>query len=70
LSGLAQCVKQGDPWPPSLPAFLALCKPAKRENAGMYRVSPPMLEHKLTDEQKETARERIAAMKRGLVGGA
>lgn len=65
-TGLIQCLKLGHEWPPSLPEFRALCKPPKRENAAMYREFPPMLEHKVSDEQKARAREMVAEMRRKL----
>lgn len=62
-SGIRSCMTNGEPWPPSLPQFLALCKPPKRENEAMYRWAGPALPHKLSDEQKAKAREHIAEAK-------
>jgi len=50
--GLEACVTSGDAWPPSLPEFMAMCKPAKRENAAMY-LNVPQLPAPVSD--KETA---------------
>lgn len=65
--GIRGCIESGQEWPPSLPAFRAYCRPAKRENAGMYRLPPSrQLPHKISDEDRQKGREAIAAMKRGL----
>lgn len=36
-TALSACLKRADPWPPSLPEFLAMCRAPKRENAAAYR---------------------------------
>jgi hypothetical protein len=50
--GVMACVEGGEPWPPSLPEFIAMCRPLKRENEGMYHARP-MLPAPVSD--KETA---------------
>jgi hypothetical protein len=61
--GLAECVRCGEPWPPSLPEFLAWCRPRSRENAAMYRCVP-QLPAPVSD--KETARTELAKLRRVL----
>jgi hypothetical protein len=58
--GLEACVTSGDPWPPSLPEFLAMCKPTKRENAAMYR-NVPQLPAPVSD--KATAAMNLAKLR-------
>lgn len=62
-AGIRACMTSGDAWPPSLPQFLALCKPPKRENEAMYRWAGPALPQKMTDEQKARGRDEIAKLK-------
>ena len=66
--GFRTCMTNGEPWPPSLPQFRAYCKPPQRENEAMYRSAGPMLEHKLSQEQKTNGRSHIAAMKAQVRG--
>lgn len=61
--GLEACVVSGDAWPPSLPEFMAMCKPQKRENEAMYRHVPAL---PAPVSSKETAAERLAAIRQGL----
>lgn len=65
-AGLRACMKSGEPWPPSLPEFLAMCRPPKRENAAAYqwvRQLPAPV------SQPEKARAELAKL-RGLLRGA
>lgn len=63
--GFRTCMTNGEPWPPSLPEFRAMCKPPQRENERIYRYSPDrMLPKKLTDAERETGRAHIAELKR------
>ena len=65
--GLSALVKRGDDWPPSLPEFIRLCRPEKRENAAMYHCPlDRQLPKKLTDEDREKGREGIAAARKAL----
>lgn len=61
--GLEACVISGDPWPPSLPEFLAMCRPAKRENAKAYSTAP-MLPTPVSS--RETAMAGIQAARKRL----
>lgn len=38
--GLKSCITNGNAWPPSLPEFLAMCRPPKREFGAAYRIVP------------------------------
>jgi len=40
--GVTVCMTNGEPWPPSLPEFLAMCRPRKRENEAMYQCVPQL----------------------------
>ena len=62
--GLRACLERTDPWPPTLPEFRALCRPAKRENEAMYHGA--LLEHKLSDEDRAKGRAAIAKMRARL----
>lgn len=55
--GVMACLESGEAWPPSLPEFVASCKPKKRENEAMYH-AVPMLTAPVSS--KETARNNIA----------
>lgn len=58
--GLSECLNSGNAWPPSLPEFLAMCKPTKRENAAMYR-NVPQLPAPVSD--KATAAANLAKLR-------
>ena len=58
--GVNACLYSEDQWPPSLPEFVARCRPSKRENAAAYRYVP-MLPHPPVNEP--LARKAIDAMK-------
>ena len=48
----------------------ALCRPARRENAAMYRVpATRQLPHQLSDERRSEGRAAIAAIRATLKGG-
>ena len=65
--GIRALLESGNDWPPSLPGFRAMCRPAKRENAAMYRLPPShQLPHKLSDEARAAGRQHIAKLKAGL----
>ena len=51
------------PFPPTLPEFLVLCRTAARR---IGTDTPPMLEHKFTEEEMQRNRERLAKMIEGL----
>lgn len=65
-TGLRACLTNGEAWPPSLPQFVALCRPRRRENARAYVWAGPALPHKLSDEQRDKGRQQIAEMRRSL----
>jgi hypothetical protein len=60
---LEACVVSGDAWPPSLPEFLGMCKPPKRENAAAYRWAPQL---PAPVSSKETAQARLAKLRAGI----
>lgn len=61
--GLRACMNNGNAWPPSLPEFLAMCKPQKRENAKAYSTAP-MLPTPVSS--RETAMAGIQAARKRL----
>lgn len=63
--GLAELVRSADPWPPSLPEFMAMCRPPRRENAAMYRAAAMLPPGQST---KEHAREQLAGIMSKLRG--
>jgi hypothetical protein len=68
-TGFVSCVKRGDPWPPSLPEFRALCRPApgKREHAAMYGLPPSrQLPHKIDDDARAKGRAAVARIRHAL----
>ena len=68
--GIRGCIQAASEWPPSLPAFRAMCRPARRENAAMYRVpATRQLPHQLSDERRSEGRAAIAAIRATLKGG-
>ena len=70
FAGIQACIDSGDEWPPSLPQFRALCRPAPRENAAMYRLPPErQLPHLLTDEARASGRANIAKLRASLTDG-
>ena len=54
------CLSNGEPWPPSLPEFVAWCRPKPRENAAAYRCVP-MLAPPVSSPDK--ARAEIAKLR-------
>ena len=61
--GLRACMNNGNAWPPSLPEFLAMCKPAKRENAAAYRWAPQL---PAPVSSKETAQAQLAKLRAAI----
>ena len=57
----------GGEWPPSLPSFVAMCKPQKRENAAMYRNVPRL---PAPVASPETAARNLAEARKALRGAA
>ena len=65
--GFKACMTNGEPWPPSLPEFRAMCKPAHRENEAAYRIPPShQLPKKLTDDERTKGRRNIQKLKATL----
>lgn len=65
--GFRALMHNGDPWPPSLPQFRALCNPPQRENEAAYRAPPGrMLPHKLSAEERARGRAQIATLRERL----
>jgi hypothetical protein len=61
--GFIACVKSGEAWPPTLPEFRILCRPAQRVNEAMYRAPANLpLTHKLSDDQRKVGREHLSGM--------
>ena len=61
--GFIACVKSGEAWPPTLPEFRRLCRPAQRKNEAMYRAPVErQIEHKLSDDQRKVGREHLSGM--------
>ena len=64
--GYIACIHRPDPWPPTLPEFRDLCRPAqpKREREAMYRdnraLPPPPGNPAVKDEHLATMREMLA----------
>lgn len=58
--GVMACLESGEAWPPSLPEFVALCKPKKRENEAMYQHVPQL---PAPVSSKETARNNLASIR-------
>lgn len=60
----ALTVQKADEWPPTLPKFLQVC----RDQARRIGTAPkgPVLEHKLSPEEIQRNRERIAAISASL----
>jgi len=65
--GLEACVLSGDAWPPSLPEFVAMCKPKKRENAAMYQNVPQL---PAPVSSRETAAANLANIRQLVRKGA
>lgn len=66
---LSACVERGDPWPPTLPEFRALCRAPKerRESAAAYREFPKALPAPPpTGERLAAAKAAVAAAKAQL----
>jgi hypothetical protein len=61
--GLEACVVSGDAWPPSLPEFMGMCKPPKRENAAAYRWVPQL---PAPVSSKETAQANLAKLRAAI----
>lgn len=62
-AGVRACIDGGLEWPPTLPEFLTLCRPPRRENAAAYR-AVPLLPAPPCDPEKaraaiDQARERL-----------
>lgn len=62
-AGLHACLTSGDAWPPSLPEFLAVCRPPRRENAAAYRWLPQL---PAPVSEREYARAEIAKLRARL----
>lgn len=61
--GFIACVKSGEAWPPTLPEFRRLCRPAQRVNEAMYRApTERQIEHKLSEDQRKVGREHLSGM--------
>lgn len=60
--GIRACFQRQDPWPPTLPEFVEMCREQPRS---LYFHSPMMLEHK-TVSTPETAKKHIAEIKAKL----
>ena len=58
--GVTVCMTNGEAWPPSLPEFLAMCRPKKRESEAMYH-TVPMLPAPVSD--KATAAANLASIR-------
>jgi len=66
-TGLRACLESGEDWPPSLAAFLRMCRPMKRINEAAYVVpAERQLPHKLDDDERAKGRAIIAKLRRGL----
>lgn len=65
--GLRACMTSADPWPPSLPQFMGMCRPPARENAGAYRYDRQL---PAPVSSPERARAELAAMRATLRGAA
>ena len=65
--GLEACLTNGDGWPPSLPEFRQLCRPAKvnRINAAMYEEKPKALPEpeEYVSKRKQNGIEQINKIK-------
>lgn len=61
--GLLACLTNGDAWPPSLPEFLAWCRPPARENAAAYRAVPmlpaPVSSPERAKQELQQIRQRL-----------
>ena len=64
ISGALNAQKS-NPFPPTLPEFLGLCRESAKRMAGS---NAPALQHKLTPEEIEANRKRIREMADSLVG--
>ncbi len=62
---LSACLKRADPWPPSLPEFIAMARPPKRENAAAYRFQALPTAPKSSSER---AASELANLRRMLGG--
>ena len=66
-NGLQACLVNGDPWPPSLPEFRQLCRPAKvnRINSEMYQERPRALPEpvEMREKRKATGLAQLGAIK-------
>tara|TARA_R110001592_G_scaffold187861_1_gene432774 strand:+ start:70 stop:504 length:435 start_codon:yes stop_codon:yes gene_type:complete len=61
--GFIACVKSGEAWPPTLPEFRRLCRPAQRKNEAMYRAPAGLqVTHQLSSEQRKVGREHLSGM--------
>lgn len=65
--GLHACLSSGDAWPPSLPQFLSMCRPPRRENAAAYRWQPQL---PAPVSEPEKARAELAKIRATLRGAA
>jgi hypothetical protein len=66
--GLAQCLEQGDPWPPSLPEFRLLClgnNIQHKQNAAAYR-RPKCLALPKPRPSRDHARPYLQAIRKAL----
>lgn len=66
-AGLHACLTSGEAWPPSLPEFVALCRPPRRENAAAYRWHPQL---PAPVSRPEKARAELAKIRATLRGAA
>jgi hypothetical protein len=53
-------------WPPGALEFRAMCLPTKRENAAMYLSPANLLEHKLSDDDRQKGRDHLKNLKASL----
>ena len=65
--GLSACLNSSEPWPPSLPQFLGMCRPPRRENAAAYRWQPQL---PAPVSRPEKARAELAKIRATLRGAA
>jgi|DEB0MinimDraft_4_1074332.scaffolds.fasta_scaffold11649_5 hypothetical protein len=65
--GLERCKKTARKFPPNLGEFLELCRPAKRENEAMYRISEShQITKQLSEEEKRKGSAWAKSMKAAL----
>jgi len=60
--GFSKMVNAGDPWPPSLPEFIQMCR-ADKLAAPYHKLAPPMT--KIDPEQQKHWAKQLKALTRG-----